>query len=142
MLNYIWIAVFVLMLIIEGAAPGLVCIWFAAGALIAFILNLCGVPLSVQLIAFVLASAAFVALLRPWAAKHINSRRAATNADAFIGAEGVVTEEIDEVKGTGKVRIRGQIWTARSVSGAVIPEGTSVRSRSIEGVKMMVEPIE
>ena len=45
MLSYIWIAVLVVMLLLEGAAPGLVCIWFAAGALVAFILSLCGVGL-------------------------------------------------------------------------------------------------
>ena len=142
MMNYIWIAAIVVFLIIEGAAPGLVCIWFAAGALIAFLLNLFGVSVPIQLIAFVLTSAGFVALIRPWAKRFINNRREATNADTFLDCEGIVIEAIDEVKGTGQVRIRGQVWTARSVDGSPIPEGAKVRSRSIAGVKMLVEPIE
>ena len=81
-----------------------------------------------------------MALLRPWAKRFVNDRKTATNADAFLNLEGVVTQAIDEVRGTGQVKVRGQVWTARSVDGSAIPAGASVRTVRIDGAKLMVEP--
>ena len=138
---YIWIIVFAVMLIIEGLAPGLVSVWFAAGALVAFVLNLCGVDLIWQIIAFIFSSAGFVALIRPWAKRFIHDRKTATNADAFLRQEGIVIQDIDTIKGTGQVKIKGQVWTARSVDNSSIPVGTLVRSVRIEGAKLIVEEL-
>ncbi len=134
----VWLVVFVVMLIVEGAAPGLVSIWFAGGAAVAFVLNLCGVSLAIQIIAFIFASAACILLLRPLAKRYINDKKTPTNADAFVGLEGIVVQEIDDVKGTGQVKVKGQVWTARSADGSRIPEGTSVVSVEISGAKLIV----
>ena len=39
----------------------------------------------------------------------------------------------------GQVQVDGQIWTARSAHGVVIPAGSRVKVLSIQGVKVMVE---
>ena len=50
-----------------------------------------------------------------------------------------VIQTVDNEAGTGQVTVLGQIWTARSALGVVIPEGSQVRVRRIEGVKVFVE---
>ena len=138
---YIWLAVFVLLLVIEGFNPGLVCLWFAFGALIAFICSLLGASLVVQLIAFAVSSALFVVFLRPFAVRFVNQKRVATNADAVIGKEGLVTEDINDTLGTGQVKITGQVWSARTADGSELPAGSQISVLRIEGAKVIVKKI-
>ena len=52
-----------------------------------------------------------------------------------------VIEEIDNVAGSGAVKVAGKVWTARSADGDVIPAGTKAEALRIEGVKLIVKPI-
>jgi len=49
-----------------------------------------------------------------------------TNADALIGREGRVSEDINPVSGKGRVAIDGDDWKAVSADGAPIAKGTIV----------------
>ena len=61
-----------------------------------------------------------------------------TNADALIGMQAVVIEPIDNLHAKGQVRVRGQVWTARSADGDVtFEEGQTVNIVKIEGVKLI-----
>ena len=60
----------------------------------------------------------------------------------MIGATGLVTVAIDNVTAQGQVKLGAMTWTARSFSGAPIGEGTLVKVVKIEGVKVLVEPVE
>ncbi|HQH63959.1 MAG TPA: NfeD family protein, partial [Clostridiales bacterium] len=62
---YVWIALFVVLVIIEAATVQLVTIWFAAGALAAFIAALLDVQFWLQLLIFVAVSVLALALTRP-----------------------------------------------------------------------------
>mgnify|MGYP002798993185 FL=1 len=77
--------------------------------------------------------------LRPLAKKYLNTRVEPTNADRVIGQEARVTQDIDNIQGTGAVTIGGVTWTARSEHDTPIPAGAMVRVLRIEGVKVMVE---
>ena len=66
-------------------------------------------------------------------------KKVATNADSNIGKEAVVTEHIDNLQGSGAVRISGVEWSARSADGSEIEKGAVVRVLRIEGVKVCVE---
>jgi membrane protein implicated in regulation of membrane protease activity len=140
MMSLIWIGAAIVFLITEGATAGLTSIWFAIGAAAALVCALLGLPLWVQLLVFAVVSVATLLLTRPLAQKYVNAKRQPTNADRMIGATGRVTETIDNIAATGSVSVGGKLWTARSVTGAVIPEGTLVRCAGIEGVKLMVVP--
>ena len=61
-----------------------------------------------------------------------------TNADRFIGQQGVVEETINNIEGKGLVKVKGAVWTARSTDGAVIEKGSGVTVDRIDGVKLMV----
>ena len=64
--------------------------------------------------------------------------RVATNADAVIGKNAVVTEQIDNIHAKGAVKVDGKEWTARSDDGnIIISEGEIVTVLRIEGVKLI-----
>ena len=138
-MTVVWLALMVLLLIVEALTAPLVCIWFALGALAALISALFGAAIWLQVVWFLLVSLLTLWLTRPIAVKYLNSRRVATNADRVVGAEGVVTEDIDNIAGTGAVKLDGKEWTARSAGGESIPSGAVVKGVRIEGVKLIVE---
>ena len=136
---WIWLGAIVLFGVVEAATAGLVSIWFVAGALAALIAVLLGAGIWVQLVAFVVVSAAALALTRPLVKKITAGRSVPTNADRVLGATGKVTETIDNENSSGAVYVDGKTWTARSVDGIVIPVGEQVEVSSMEGVKLLVQ---
>ena len=70
-----WLAIFIVLLIIEIATMGLTTIWFAGGALIAFCAGLVGFGLGVQIGVFVIVSILLLILTRPIAVKFFNQER-------------------------------------------------------------------
>ena len=136
-----WAAAIVVFLVVEGMTAGLITIWFAVGALAALLAALFGAPIWLQLVWFFVISIAALFFTRPLARKYLNSKTQATNADMYIGKECVVLETIDNVAGTGAVKVSGKVWTARSADGAVIREGARAEALRIEGVKLIVNPI-
>ena len=140
--TFIWLGVMVLFLILEAATVTMVSLWFAGGALAALVVSLLNGGLVWQIVAFIIVSAALLALLRPMARKHFTPKLTKTNVDSVIGAQGYVTADIDNMAATGKVKLGGMEWTARSVSGEKISTGTLVKVEKIEGVKAFVTPVE
>ena len=135
----IWIAAVGVFLIVEALSAGLTSIWFAIGAAAALLTAVFHGPIWLQIVWFLVVSAAALVVTRPLARKFVNGRQQPTNADRLIGHVGTVTEEIDNIAATGTVHIDGQDWTARSFSGAVLPLGSRVVAREIQGVKLIVE---
>ena len=136
----VWLVAMIVLLIIEGIVPGLVSIWFAIGAFAAMISAIRGAPLWLQVRWFFAVSILTLCLTRPFAKKYVNSRATPTNADMLIGKECVVTEEIDNVLGTGAVTVGGKVWTARTEE----PDGKAETGKvmtvvRIDGVKLIVK---
>ena len=139
---YIWLGLMVVFLIVEAACPiHLVSIWFAVGSLVAAITAALGGQIWLQLLLFIVVSGAILAFLWPFVRKVFNPKLERTNVDSVIGTQGYVTQEIDNLKATGQVKLSGMEWTARSTSGDPIPEGTRVRVDRVEGVKVFVSPV-
>ena len=139
-MSTVWLIAALILLFVEGLAPGLVSIWFALGAFAAMISALLGAPLWLQLVWFFLVSIVTLLLTRPLARKAVNARAIRTNADMAIGEDCVVTEEIDNILGTGAVSVGGKIWTARmAAADGKAPKGSILRVVRIEGVKLIVE---
>ncbi len=136
-----WLCAMIVLGIMEAATVGLVCIWFAGGALGALLAAALGAPIWLQIVVFLVVSAGLLALLRPFARKFINTKITATNVDANIGKTAVVVEPIDNIRGTGRVMLGSVDWTARSADDSVIEKDALVRILRIEGVKVCVERI-
>ena len=138
--SYIWLIVMAVMIVVEVSAPGLVSIWFAAGALAAYLSALLGAGTAVQVMVFVLVSILLLLLTRPLAKKYINERAAKTNKDTIPGRTAIVTEEVNNLAATGRVTIDGLPWTARAAAEEeIIPVGEEVVVEKIEGVKCIVK---
>ncbi|MBP3311125.1 MAG: NfeD family protein, partial [Butyricicoccus sp.] len=110
-------------------------------ALAALIVLILGGGLMAQLVAFAVAAAVLLALVRPMTRRLLRPKGARTNADRIVGETVLVTEEIDNVHSTGAVKVFGQEWSARSLDNSVIPVGETVRVCAISGVKAMVERV-
>ncbi|MCI9175683.1 MAG: NfeD family protein [Lachnospiraceae bacterium] len=133
-----WLIVVVVMAVIEIITLGLTTIWFAGGALAAFIASLLGANLLVQSILFVVVSVVLLAVTRPLAVEFFNKDRTKTNAESLIGKTAVVRQEIDNLKAAGMVTVDGQEWSARSADNTVIAAETPVEILEISGVKLLV----
>jgi membrane protein implicated in regulation of membrane protease activity len=138
---YIWLGLMVIFLITEAVcAIHLVSIWFAAGALVAMIAAALGAKLWLQILIFIGVSGALLGCLRPFVKKFMQPKITPTNFDRIVGTSVPVTEDVDNLLGTGAVKAGGTVWSARSESGAPIAKGTVVTVVRIEGVKAIVTP--
>ena len=138
----VWFALMVLFMIIEAETVCLVSIWFAGGALAAFVASLLNGPYWLQAGLFFVVTALLLLSLRPITKKHFTPRLTKTNLDSIIGSSGIVTADIDNVTATGQVKLGAMEWTARSTSGEPIPKGTQIVVDRIEGVKVFVSVAE
>ena len=134
----LWIAIMLVMIVVEASTVSMVSIWFAGGALCAMIASLCGAGILLQLILFLLVSCGLLACLWPVRNKLLKRKIQPTNADRVIGMTAVVAEDVDNITGAGAVQVDGKIWTARSSDGTGLAAGELVRVDRIEGVKLYV----
>lgn len=139
----LWAAVTVMTLIIEASTAEMVSIWFTPGAIAALVLAIWVDIFWVQLLVFLAISAMMLMIARRYGKKHPKTGTGEElNAEAVIGATGVVNEPIDNIQGTGSVKVGPLEWTARSVSDSVtIPQGTVVVVRELNGVKLICEAV-
>ncbi len=138
-----WLVIFVVLLGIEIATMALTTVWFAAGALVAFVLSLLGAGTQLQLAVFVIVSFVVLILVRPFAKKYVNTNVTKTNADSLIGKQARITEDVDNCQGSGAAVLNGQEWTARSVrDGLVLKAGEMVTVKEIRGVKLIVDAVQ
>ena len=141
-MTVLWIIIIVIMAVIEALTLGLTTIWFAGGGIVAAIFAALGAPIIVQVILFLVVSIALLYFTRPIAVKAFNKTRTLTNSEGLVGKHAYVTEEIDNIKASGKVKIDGMEWTARTkTDGTVISVGTLISVIAIEGVKAIVEEV-
>lgn len=137
-----WLILAGIFLVIEAATVNLVTIWFVAGSLAAVIVALLGGSPLLQLAVMAVLSLILLALFWRYRDKmRISVRTAeATNADRVVGKTGKVTEIIDPVRGTGKIQVLGQVWSAVTEDEEVLEAGREVTVLRLRGVKVIVKP--
>lgn len=137
-----WLAALIILAVVEAATVTLVSLWFALGALAALITSFFVQNIWIQFAVFLVVSLVTLLVIRPLTRRYVAPKQVATNADRAVGAEGVVTQAIDNRNAQGQVTVDGSVWTARSDPEEPIPEGATVRVLRIEGVKLIVTPAE
>ena len=136
----VWLAILIILVVIEIFTLGLTTIWFAGGALVAILVAALGGPVWLQIIIAAVVSAVLLFFTRPIAMKYFNRDRERTNAEALVGRQAIVISEINNLQGIGQVTINGMEWTARSImDDHIIEPGEVVIVRGINGVKLLVE---
>ena len=135
---WIWLVAAGVLLLIELLTADLLFASLALAALSAMLASGLGAPLLVQGVVFAVVAVLSLALLRPIALRHLRKPPpdAATNTDALLGREAVVTEAVS--KDAGQVKLAGEIWTARS-RDANYPVGSRLVVKAIDGAIAIVE---
>ena len=135
-----WLLIFIILLIIEICTMGLTTIWFAGGALAAFVMGIIGFGTPAQLVTFIMVSIVLLVSTRPIALKYFNKERQKTNAEGLIGKQALVLEDIDTLHNKGLVEVNGLEWSAKTEEPAeIIVKNTVVTIEGIQGVKLIVK---
>jgi len=134
-----WVIVAAVALVVEIITMGLSSIWFTGGGIVAAIIGYLNGPLWLQIAAFIVVSTVLLLSMRPLAMKKLKLGQEKTNADSLIGRTEKVLTTIDNNAKTGMVKIADVEWRAVSEDGSVIPEGTLVVIKRIEGTKLYVQ---
>lgn len=137
-----WLVMLIVFIAAEAATVTMISAWFAAGSLAAMIVSMLNGQIWLQAVVFFAVSAGMLLLLRPLARKHFTPKLTKTNIDSVVGATGLVTETVDNLNGTGQVKLGAMYWTARSTHEAVIEKGTQIVVDRIEGVKVFVSTLQ
>lgn len=137
-MGWAWLIIIAACVIIEASTVSLTTIWFAIGALVAWLVYLVGLSLQVQIVVFLLVSIACLILTRPIAVEKLKVGRAKTNLDSLIGETAKVEKTINNFNNEGYVKLNGQVWSARSANDEIIEKGELVQVEEIKGVKVIV----
>lgn len=110
----------------------------AVAALLGGLVAALGLGITLQLIVFVAASIASLAVLRPIARSHLRTpTEIRTGTAALLGGTAVVLERVDE--NGGKVKIGGEVWSARPYDDSSVYEaGQRVSVLEIKGATALV----
>lgn len=136
---WIWLAVFIISLVVEAATQDLVSIWFAIGSIVGIILSLLEVPYYIEIIVFAVVSLALLILTRPVVKKLLQGQIRMTNSDELIGKSYQLLTNVSKLE-AGTIKINDVYYQA------VLPEedneeieaGTIVKVVAISGNKVVV----
>ena len=136
--TYIWLAFAVGLAILEISTPTIVCLWFIAGSMGAFLASFVTDSLMVQLVVFAIATGLCLLFTRPLARKMLGKKTVPTNADMLIGKHCTVTEDILPDK-KGRVKADGVFWQAQC--DIPVKKGEVVEITAMSGATLTVVPL-
>ena len=131
-----WLALVIVLSIIEIATVNLLTIWFVISGIVALILSFFIKDVAIVSTIFALLGIILLFTTRPIFSKLLKPKNEKTNFDRIIGKVGIVTEEIKRNQ-IGEVKIDGKKWSA--ISNKKIEVGKEVIIEAIEGVKLVVK---
>lgn len=140
-LGHLWALVAVLLIIIEILTAGFLLGGFGVAALVTAIVAYIGFSIEVQFIVFIASSLVVFFMLRPLAKKYLSPKeKVETNVNRLIGQKAIVIETIDNFHQTGRVKIDGDDWRARTESQEVVPVGREVIIKVVDSATLIVVP--
>ena len=142
-----WLIATAVLVIIELITGMVASFCLAIGCLASMIVSLFSTSVNMQLLALAIGtilSFIFLApVIRKWQQQkgEKNPKTQNSSMDALIGRTVVVTQTIPADGELGRIRIDGDNWQARSISGAEIEEGRKVRVVSYDSIIIEVEEV-
>lgn len=138
---FYWLVAGVLLILLELVFSGFVLICFSFATIATSLISLLKIGLNLQILCFIILTLVSFIALRPFFLKHMKPRGGLveTNVYALIGRQGTVLEEINPMKNLGRIKIRGEEWSALSQDGHVIPVDSIVKIIEISGNKVIVQ---
>jgi membrane protein implicated in regulation of membrane protease activity len=132
----VWLFVAFVSAIVEVSVPHFGFAFVGAGAVVAAAAAFLGFSVGVQFGAFVVVMSASLVLLRSRLLAGLAGQGVPSRTGPLIGRDGVVTDAIDPVLGTGRVNVGGQDWAARSPDALAL--GTKIRVVGANGIVLEV----
>lgn len=133
----LWLGLALVFGIIETTTLDLMFLMLAGGALAGGVASMVGAPFLVQALVAIGASAALIGVVRPVAKRHLRQPVSArTGVAALVGRRATVIERVDAHG--GRVKLAGEVWSARSYDHSVIEVGAMVDVVEIQGATALV----
>ncbi|MCX7745875.1 MAG: NfeD family protein [Clostridia bacterium] len=138
-----WLIAAIVFLAIEFISVTFWTIFFSFAAIITMVTTLFVKDPLIQIVIFAAISAVAIPFGRPILQKcfKINREIKPSAVDAMTGKQAVVVKDISSQE-FGLVKVDGESWTAKSSSGETMIEGQTVVVKGVEGVKLIVSPLE
>ena len=138
---YFWLALGFVLGVVEMLTPAFGFILVGGAAFLAAGLSKTSLGFEWQVVCFAVASLLLIFVLRPRLVRKMisNSPGVPDRNQMLVGKTGHVTETIDAIKGTGRVLVDGEDWSADS--SVRVEKGTTIKVVSFSGIKLKVEPI-
>lgn len=145
-LTWIFIAVGILLMIIEAFVPAGVLFFFGMSGIFVGILRLIGVisSLGVSVVVWLAFAIALIIALRPVLKKYVGGQSFFKLADEDYEAMDQIVDVVEPVgslHNKGRIRFRGSSWQARSDEGT-IPEGSKAKIKYRDNLTWVIEPYE
>jgi membrane protein implicated in regulation of membrane protease activity len=134
----IWLAIALVLVIVELLSLDLVLLMFGLGALVAAIATALGVPVVLAIVVFAVVSVAMLFIVRPPLVARLHAGPTLTTGhEALVGRSAVVLEPVD-VR-TGRVELSGEVWSARAADERqTFDTGIEVLVTRIDGATAVV----
>lgn len=140
-----WLVIILVCIFAEMHTNAFVAIFVGAGAIIPFFLAIAGVAFAVQVVVWLVLSAALLGALRPAALHRFHHRSildlSAPSASSMTNLTGFVEEAVGDEGHPGRVKIKGESWRAVTDASEEIPGGAHVIVRKTYGTTLWVERV-
>lgn len=136
---WLFVTVGILLMALEAFTPGFIIMWFGLAFIVAAIPVYLQASTSVVLLTFAITLLLLTVFVRRiFVNSRSKNRGFRTNSQSLLGEKGVVVEEINPTKGSGRVRVHKEVWTAIAKDSEVIAVDQTIVVLQIDGVKLVV----
>lgn len=125
----------------EIITVGFLLFWFGVAGLITMVVSFFTSNIIIQSVVFLVTSVILILSTKSFVKKFVNKETIVTNVNSLIGKKAIVIQEINNLQGTGQIKISGEIWSAQNESDSIISENQEVEIIKVEGVKLIVKQI-
>ncbi len=136
----VWIIIAIVLFIVELITPGtffFFCI--GVGAVVAAVFSVLPINQVITWIVFFVVSIILIVISRPIVKRLNKEKTRDANVDDLVGQKAKVTEVIDSEGHPGMVKIKGEVWLAKS--DEKIEVGEDVNVLNVEGNYLRVEKV-
>ena len=136
----IWLIVAVVFAVAEVVNLSFFLFPFAIGAAGAALVDIAGGGAAITWLTFAALTGVSFTVVRPIARRHLTTPpQIRTGTAALVGRTAIVVERIDNDANVGRVRLDGEVWSARAFDDdQVFEPGTRVHVMDIKGATALV----
>lgn len=136
----IWLILCGIFLLIEIFNISFLLIWPGIGSFFAFIANILGASVEIQIAVFAITTTLMIIFMKPLVKKLFKDKDVTKmNNNAMIGKKGIVIKEIKPLEETGQVKVAGELWSATTLNNDNININEIIKVIKVDGVKLVVK---